>query len=366
MQKRKDELRDIYQNYSKDFEQDFTPQVARELIEDHMRDLRRSRIMTTVFGIAVILLTVALIFIIIREMMSEYTLDDFSRTREREFVPLYSLPADDAWVLGTHDAEMEPTPGAKPLSAPWVKAAAYQIILGQQALTVNAVDRALEHLDKALEIFPSMTGIHPTMGMLYLQKGNYTTAAVHLEKALKEGENFDSLNNIGATYIALKEYKKAEQYLLRAHELQPENLLAHRNLAVLYRALEQNDKAIQHFEKYIDMQPNDIDTMQTYAFFLAKTGKWREASVLLAVLVQELKDIAPLHFLLAKAYAQTGQKDKAIETLRAGILLIDSGPARELLRSEEFGPIRDTDEFKRILEQVAPKLATTPDHREKK
>ena len=361
MQRRKDEIRDIYHGKYKDFDQDFNPQVAHELVDEHLRDLRRSRIISFLFGIAVVILAAVLIFIIIRETINEYKLTIADRAAEKEFVPLYSLAPEDMWVISEGEAEI--TPGEKPFSAAWVRAAAHQIILGQQALTVNAANRAIEHFNRALEIYPDMQGLHPTIGMLYLQQGNYTNAAVHLEKALNEGENFDSLNNLGATYIALKEYQNAENFLTRAHALQPENLLGHRNLAVLYRATEQNEKAVFHFEKYFDFQPNDIDTMQTYAFFLGKIGRWKEAVNILTVLTQEIKDISPLYFLLAQAYAQTGQKDKAIEALRSGILLIDAVPARELLKREEFNPIRETAEFKQIVSDVAPRLAATPDNR---
>jgi Tfp pilus assembly protein PilF len=233
-----------------------------------------------------------------------------------------------------------------------VKSAAYHIIMGQQALATDEPKQALEHFEKATEIYPDIEGLHPLMGLLYLRSEEYARAAQHLEKALKEEESFEVVNNLGAAYIGTEEYDKAEKHLKRALELQPENPGCHKNLAMLYRKMKLDDKAVYHFEKYLDLQPKDLDTMQTYALYLAKLGRWKEAADFLTKLTQEVTDVAPLYFLLAQVQVQNGQQDKAMAALKRGIQLTDPQLALTWMRRDEFNAVRGTGDFKNLVDQL--------------
>ena len=59
--KKKDELRDIYQSDSHDFEKDFTPQVTQEVFEQRQRDLRRTHLASLFFGSLVVVVAIVLI-----------------------------------------------------------------------------------------------------------------------------------------------------------------------------------------------------------------------------------------------------------------------------------------------------------------
>jgi Tfp pilus assembly protein PilF len=356
MHKRKDEIRDIYQGSNHDFEKDFTPQVAQELIESRQRDLRRSRMASLFFGSLVIVLSVILIAVVIRDFLSERTPSKKGRTPETSFIPRYSLPSDALWVMDYQQvaaqADSDEKPGPKPLSTKWVKSAAYHIIMGQQALAVNEPKQALEHFQKVVEIYPDIEGLHRAVGLLYLQTEKYDLAAQHLEKALQEEESFEVVNNLGTAYIGAEQYDKAEKNLLRALELQPENSGCHKNLAVLYRKMKLDDKAVSHFEKYLDLQPGDLDTMQTYALYLTKLGRWNDAATFLTKLTQEVTDVAPIYFLLAQVQVQNGQQDKAIEALKRGIQLIDPELALAWMSREEFNSVRGANDFKNLVDKL--------------
>jgi len=306
MHKRKDEIQDIYQGSNRDFEDDFTPQVAQEQIEDRQRELRRSRIVAFFFGSLVLVLSVALVAVVIRDFLSERKLSEKVRAPETTYIPRYSLPLDALWVMDYQQlaaqVELGEKPGPKPLSVKWVTQAAYHIIMGQQALAVNEPKQALEHLQKVVEIYPDIEGLQRAVGILYLRGTNYVLAAQHLEKALTEKEDPDVVNNLAVAYIGTEEYDKAEKYLKRLLELEPETPGGYKNLAVLYRKMKLDDKACYNFEKYIALQPNDLDTMQTYALYLAKLSRWKEAADFLTKLTQEVTDVAPLYFLLAQVY----------------------------------------------------------------
>ena len=356
MHKKKNEIQDIYQNSDHDFEKDFTPQVARETLASRQRDLRRSWIFSTFFGVLAVVLSVVLIALVIRNLLSERKPSQTFRAKETAYTPRYSLPADALWVMdyqqAATQADAEKTPGPKPLSTQWVKKAAYHIIMGQQALSLNQTKEALEHFKIVVDIYPDITGLHQAMGVLYLQREEYAAAVPHLEKALQEEESFNVVNNLGAACIGSKEYDKAEKYLKRALELQPENPGCYKNLSVLYRKMNRDKEACFNFEKYLDLRPDDLDTLQSYALYLTKLGRWKEAATFLTKLTQEVSDTAPIYFLLAQVQVQNGQQEKALEALKRGVQLIDPALALAWMSRDEFDAVRGTGDFKTLVDQL--------------
>lgn len=356
MHKRKDEIRDIYQSGNRDVEADFTPQVAQVQVEERQRELRRSRIVAFAFGSLVLVLSVALVAVVIRDFLGERKVSEKVHTPDTPYIPRYSLPLDSLWVVdyqqAAAQAEVGEKPGPKPISVKWVKQAAYHLIMGQQALAVKEPKQALEHFQKVTEIYPDIEGLRRAVGMLYLQSTNYALAAQHLEKALAEKEDPDVANNLAVAYIGTEEYDKAEKHLKRVLELEPENPGVHKNLASLYRKMKLDDKACSHFEKYIDLKPNDLDTMQTYALYLAKLNRWKEAADFLTKLTQEVTDVAPIYFLLAQVQVQNGQPDKAMDALKRGIQLADPELALAWMRRDEFNKIRSAGNFKNLIDQL--------------
>lgn len=354
--KKNNELRDIYQSENKDFEKDFTPQVAQEIIEQRQRDLLRSRVLSMSFGGLAVILSVALITVALRDFLSERKITKPVPAKETSYIPRYTLPTETAWVMDYKEASersgLPDEPGEKPLSTKWVKKAAYHVIMGQQALAINEPEEALKNFQEVVSIYPDIEGIHRAMGMLYVQEEKFDLAAEHLELALKEEETFDVVNNLGTAYIGTETYDLAEKYLLRALDLQPESPICHKNLAVLYQKMDRGDDATFHFEKYIDLRPDDLETMQTYALYLTKQGRWEDAAVFLNRLTEEVTDVAPIYFLLAQVQVQNGQQDQAITALKRGIQLVDPSLALAWMNRSEFNTVRELDDFKRVVDEL--------------
>lgn len=355
--KRKDEIRDIYQTNSPDFEKDFTPQVAQEVMEQRQRELRRSRMISIFFGGTAIVLAVGLIALAARSLLRDERDKAPAKKKDVAYTPRFSLSSEASWVIAyKQDGGLDSTelgePGEKPLSAQWVKKAAFHLIMGQQALTVGQHDEALENFRQVVDIYPDMEGIRNAMGMLCIQNEQYAEAVEHLKRAVEENETFETVNNLGTACIGIKDYEEAEQYLKRALELQPENPACHKNLAILYRDTDRTDDACFHFEKYLDLRPDDIETMQTYAMFLIKQGRWDSAAEFLEALTQEITDEAPIYFLLAQVQEKTGQSQKAIATLKRGMQLVDPDLALAWMSGDEFDELRDTSGFQTLVDEL--------------
>ena len=354
--KKKDDLRDIYQGDSRDMEEDFTPQVTQELIEQRQRDMRRTRIASIFFGGLALVVAVVLISLVIRDFISEREISKKVVEKEIAFIPRHTLPTEAAWVMDYQRIadQMDPDKELieKPLSTKWVKKAAYHIIMGQQALALQEIDSALEHFQEVVTIYPEIEGLHRSIGMLYIEREEYKSAAEHLESALQEKELFDVVNNLGTAYIGTQEYEKAEKNLLRALEIQPESPISHKNLAVLYRKMERDESAIFHFEKYIDLRPGDLDTLQTYALYLTKLARWEQAAEFLTTLTQDVTDVAPLYFLLAQVQVQNNRRDLAMVALQRGIQLVDPDLAMAWMSRQEFNDVRESSEFKSLVDEL--------------
>jgi len=354
--KRKEELRDIYQSDSHDFEKDFTPQVTQEIIEQRQRDLQRTRVTSLFFGGLALVVSVVLIAIVIRDFLTERKVSKKVSSKEVVFIPRHTLPSEATWVMDYQQIadQMDPDDALaeKPLSTKWVKKAAYHIIMGQQALALTELDSALEHFQLVVEIYPEIEGLHRSLGMLYIEREEFGKAAQYLEKALEEKELFDVVNNLGTAYIGTKEYEKAEKHLLRALELQPESPISHKNLALLYRKMEREESAIFHFEKYIDLRPGDLDTLQTYALYLTKLARWNQAAAFLTELTREVTDVAPVYFLLAQVQIQNGQQDQALAALQRGIQLVDPDLALAWMSRKEFNALRDSSGFRTLIDEL--------------
>lgn len=356
LMKRNDKLRDIYQNDHADFEKDFTPQVAQEIIEQRQRDLLRSRVLSMTFGGIAVVLTIALITVALRDFLSERNIAKPIQAKETAYIPRYTLPPETAWVMDykqiSERVGFPDEAGDKPLSTKWVKKAAYHIVMGQQALAINEPEEALKNFQAVVAIYPDIEGIHRAMGMLYIQEEQFELAAKHLTLALEEEETFDVVNNLGTAYIGTQTYDLAEKNLLRALELQPESPICHKNLAVLYQKMDRGDDATFHFEKYIDLRPEDLETMQTYALYLTKQGRWEDAAVFLEKLTEQVTDVAPIYFLLAQVQVQNGQQEQAIAALKRGIQLVDPSLALAWMNRAEFNTVREMDDFKRVVDEL--------------
>jgi len=366
--KKKDELHDIYQGDSHDFEKDFTPQVTKELLEQRQRDLQRTRIASLFFGSLVVVVAIVLISFIIRDFTGERGVSKKVLEKEIALIPRHTLPSEAAWVMDyqriAEEIDQDGELAEKPLSTMWVKKAAYHIIMGQQALALQEVDSALEHFQEVVVIYPEIEGLHRSLGMLYIEREEYEKAAEHLEVALQEEELFDVVNNLGTAYIGTQEYDKAEKYLLRALELQPQSPLSHKNLAVLYRKMKRDEAAIFHFEKYIDLRPGDLDTLQTYALYLTKLARWKQAAEFLTTLTQEVTDVAPLYFLLAQVQVQNDQQDLAVAALQRGIQLVDPDLAIAWMSRKEFNDVRESHEFKSLVDELEIAAVSLDDARQ--
>lgn len=344
-------LQDIYAT-DRSQSDDYTPQVSQEIVEERKREIRRHQFIGFLLGMTVLFLGLGLVYVVVREYMDIAKMAEAPAPITQEYIPRYSLPTESQWVMDYSRTYADPTwngEGERPFNSAWVKKAAFNIILAEQAMEVKQFGKAAEHYENALEILPDIEGVKVPLGMAYFQTEDFDRALVLLEGASDADLTFDVLNNLGAACIEAKAYDKGEEYLIRALELKSAYPEALKNQAMLYRKVDKEASAISAYEKYLDLRPRDTDTRHSFALYLTKVGNWKLAAEQLYLLTDELKKDATLFRLLAQVETQLGDHEAALNALQRAIQLSDPTQALGWMNEKEFDQLRGDEDFQALI-----------------
>jgi len=360
MKKRSDNLQDIYRTPK---ERAAGSGYVWKMPPELEGQLRRHQIRSAFLGLFSIVLLFILAALLIRGARIEPPPPLRPAPEETQYVPHYTLPSDDLWVMSYQQAAMglmiEGEVSDRPVSTKWVKNVAYHVIVGQQALTVGQYEKAAVHFEKALAIFPGIHGVRGSLGTVYLKQKKFEEAIDQLEGALQEEDSFSATSNLGAALLAAKRFKEAEKHLLRALELNPNHPGCYKNLALLYQKMELSEKALSHFENYFSLYREDFPTIELYAEYLLDLGQRdRAAAFLREACLQESKDALPLYLLLAKIEARATNDVQAVDALKNITRYISPNLALTELHMEDFDTIRDTEAFQNLLHQIELAVVT--------
>jgi len=361
MKKNDTDIRDIYR--SEDPKPEPDPEwKTQELIE---REMRRQFIFNISVGLFVFVLAAFLVTTIAKEFLFKAAPMEPVKGKIQR-VAAYALPEDEQWALEYRQAaalaENGESGGPKPFSTKWVKNAAYHIIMGEQALRLDELDAAQDHLEEAVDTFPSTTGIHGRLGEIYLKRQYFEKAVDQLQKALKEQPSIDVLNNLGVAYMGVENYVQAEALLQQAIQQQPELAGCHKNLALLYQKTGRTDAAMASFEKCFLLTPQDTSLIKNYVAYLTSTGRSRAAIEFL----EQLKGADPLSvcLLLAKTAAQDDDAELAVRNLQEAAHFITPRQTIVEMHDRVFDKIARTEAYEALLyrlELAAVSLSTNLD-----
>ena len=344
-------LQDIYAT-DRSKKDDYTPQVSSEILEERKRDIRRHQFTSFTLGLLVLILSVSLVYVVVREYMKIQTVASSPTPITQEYIPRYSLPAESQWVLDFSRSYGSPKwdgEGDHPFNVEWIRKAAFNLILAEQAAGLGENSEAAKYYENALEILPNLEGVKVPLGAIYFKLKDFDKALVLLENTPEADLTPDVLNNLGAACLNADAYDRAESYLAQAIVMRPTYAEPQKNLAMLYKEQDREDEAVAAYEKYIDLRPRDLDTQHSLALYLTKLGRWEEAAVLLESLTQEITDVPVLYFLLARAETHNNRPDKAMEAIQRGIQLTNPNAAIAHMNSTEFDLLRESDEFQQMI-----------------
>lgn len=352
-------LQDIYTT-DRTNRDDYTPQVSTEVIEERKREIRRHQFTSFILGMTVLVLLVALVIVVVKEYVDILKDTSAPTPITAEYIPRHSLPADAQWVLDLNRSFADPTwngEGDRPFNVEWLKKAAFNIIMAEQAVELgkanpDALKQAAAYYEQALEILPDLEGVKVPLGMVYFRLDELDKALELLEDAPERDLTFDILNNLGAACIEAKAYDRAEEYLKRSLDIKPAYASALRNLASLYKEQNRPREAIRAYEQFLDQRPLDSHTRYEFALFLTKNSNWELAAEQLRILAKEETDDHVIYSLLARTESKLGNTDASIRALRRAFQLADPKLAIAWMNDEEFDQLRNLPEFQEMMSNL--------------
>lgn len=128
---------------------------------------------------------------------------------------------------------------------------------GYAYLLLRDHKKAIKDFSRCLLLQPDNPSAILNRGYALMEAEKYSAAVKDFLFSVKlntsNTENAYGMNNIGYCYYKLKEYDKAESYILESIEMLPHNPYAYRNLALINIALGKKEQACSHIDKSISL-----------------------------------------------------------------------------------------------------------------
>jgi tetratricopeptide (TPR) repeat protein len=165
-------------------------------------------------------------------------------------------------------------------------------------------------------VVPSKAAKEFQRSMKAFQAGDFHSAADHLEKAIRIAPDFvQAHNNLGATYINLREYPSAVAQLQKTIELAPNLPEPYHNLGLVLLLLQRLPEAETAARHALDLAPQSSSARYTLGRILALEGNnTPEAVQMLSLAATDLREA---RLPLAQVLLGRGSIDQAIADLQA-------------------------------------------------
>lgn len=136
--------------------------------------------------------------------------------------------------------------------------------LGVQYLRQNQTDKAVDALRTAVKIAPDSFTPRLNYGTALLQGKQFVEADKEFQRALELKESSPLVHLYrGRALIGMRNFKDAEKELRRAVDLGGDEMsLAHRYLGAIYIERGENEQAIKELEEYLRLMPGAKDSEQ--------------------------------------------------------------------------------------------------------
>jgi tetratricopeptide (TPR) repeat protein len=128
---------------------------------------------------------------------------------------------------------------------------------GEEALEAGEIDTALQKFEKALELDRHQPRTWNYLGGIHFLQQDYFKALLNFKQAFAlDPWDARAGNNVATAYEHLGQYERAEQFYLRAIEIDESYTVPYRNLGVLYsRHLHKPDLARSYWEAFLAASP---------------------------------------------------------------------------------------------------------------
>jgi tetratricopeptide (TPR) repeat protein len=184
----------------------------------------------------------------------------------------------------------------------------------------NQPDSAIRVLRQAISANPRMGAAYMALATFYLGRGDTNGIdAIFQEFRAATSNSADALLAIGNFYLNIGDSSKAKQVVEQLVDRDPKNDDAGKLLVKAELNLQQWDAAENLNNELMGRSAKDPDCRLASAQLLLARGKKSEAVSKLQALVTDAPEMAAARFVLAMAYNQTGDSERAVESLKDSV-----------------------------------------------
>ena len=175
------------------------------------------------------------------------------------------------------------------------------------------------------------------IGIAYHQLNQLDYARKSYQQALKIKPDYaEAMNNMGAVYYALKNYRRAISWYGRALRQDPDSTRAasyYMNLGTAWFTRKNFVKGMENYQIALKLDPQVLEHHGNFGQVLEE---------------RSIAERASYHFYIAKLYAKQGRNELALQYLRKAL---EEGfkDKKTLDKEPDFATLRDLPEFKELL-----------------
>ncbi len=146
---------------------------------------------------------------------------------------------------------------------------------GKLYLETEQIDKAIEDLEKVLQLNPSNKEAYVLLAQGYFAKGD-KQKALDLLKNISEEENIEFYVQMARVLIGTQNYEEALEYLKKGKEINKNEVSLYELSAKAYEGLQKYIKAVEELEKAAYLNPSEDQYFKQIAVDLLKQAEKEE------------------------------------------------------------------------------------------
>ncbi len=148
------------------------------------------------------------------------------------------------------------------------------IIEGYRLIQSQEYEKAVDSLDKSIELSPKSPLSYYYRGYAYLKKEDYDRAILDLEQSISLDPNLsDAYSSLAVAQVKLKDYEGAIRAATKAIILNPKDAYSYYNRGLAYYYLKEYEKAYGDFDEALSLDPTNQEARTNRDLLLKKLGK---------------------------------------------------------------------------------------------
>jgi len=174
------------------------------------------------------------------------------------------------------------------------------------------------------------------IGIAFHQLMEFGLAKKNYERAVKLDPKYaEAINNLGTIYYAQTNYRRAIGYYKRALKYSGPSASIEANLGAAYFSRKDYNQAMEWYDQALKLDPDIFEHHSTFGTLLQE---------------RTIGERATFHLYLAKSYAKSGAKERALIYLRKAL---EEGikDRKKIPDMPEFASLKTDPAFKQLLEE---------------